>query len=73
MPKRFLKRSVLRKLFGALFFDWYWNIGIIEGPIQIFRAAKTDIEVKWFPLSKPGISRADPFGVIRDGKKYIFF
>lgn len=49
-----------------------WNIGIAFQPIHEFLNPDNKPEVHWLPPMPSGEFRADPFGIIKDGKTYIF-
>jgi hypothetical protein len=51
-----------------------WRVGLIEAPMTALLKAGgvADRAVRWFPDEGPLRFLADPFGVWRDGKLYVF-
>lgn len=50
-----------------------WNIGIWYKPIGECLLLDSQPEIRWLSGSKRGNYKADPFGIKREGKVYIFF
>ena len=51
-----------------------WRVGVIDAPIQeVARAASLEhFSIKWIEADKPLCFLADPFGLWREGKLYLF-
>ncbi len=65
-------RNRFAKEFHDLFCHQHWNIGYVEQPIQAFLEEGSPPPVMWFPLKGKGSFLADSFGIVRDGRTYIF-
>jgi hypothetical protein len=72
----FASRSPVRLLGGllsALTRSDHWNVGIVDQPITDFiHSPHNRPRVRWLPQRRSGEFVADPFGLVRDGKRYIF-
>ena len=55
----------------SLFRHDQWNVGLVEQPIAAFLKPQSRAPVKWLPSPKREELRADPFGVLRDGRLTI--
>lgn len=55
----------------SLFRHDQWNVGLVEQPINAFLRPQSRAPVKWLPSPKREELRADPFGVLRDGRLTI--
>ncbi len=66
----------VRNYVAGKFHDFFchqdWNIGILEEPIQAFLEEDGRFEIRWFPRPREGTFLADPFGIVKDGRTYIF-
>ena len=49
-----------------------WNVGVIRQPISNFLKPNNISEVRWLPTPAKGKYLADPFGLIRDGRLFVF-
>lgn len=49
-----------------------WNVGVIRHPISDFLKPNNNPEVMWLPTPGKGKYLADPFGLIRDNRLFIF-
>ena len=50
-----------------------WNVGAVRAPIHVFLGGMPASEVHWLPRPPEGRFLADPFGIVRDGRRYVFF
>jgi hypothetical protein len=50
-----------------------WNIGIVHSPIHEFLDPEFKPKVHWLAASGNNYYRADPFGIEKEGKLYVFF
>ncbi len=64
--------NYLKKLYNKLFIKEAWNIGIARCNITEFLNIPNQ-PIKWIASPRDDQFRADPFGFVKDGKKYIFF
>ena len=55
----------------SLFRHDQWNVGLVEQPIAAFLRPQGRAPVRWLPATKRAELRADPFGVLRDGRLTI--
>lgn len=60
-----------RFAFRSLFRHDQWNIGIVDQPIASFLQPTQRMQVRWLSPPKRSELRADPFGLMRDGKLTI--
>lgn len=67
-----LFRNALVEEYRILFRHEQWNIGIVSRPINFFVNPQGKPEIHWMPARQKGKFLADPFGVIKDGKPYVF-
>ncbi len=57
----------------ALFRHTQWNVGIVEQPIASFLTPGPRPAVHWLRSAKRSEFRADPFGIVRDGRLTILY
>ena len=62
----------LGRRFHDLFCHMDWNVGIVDEPISAFVEGDAKPEVRWFPPVGSGRYLADPFGIVHDGRAYVF-
>jgi hypothetical protein len=55
----------------SLFRHDQWNVGLVDQPIAAFLRPQSRAPVHWLPSPKREELRADPFGVLRDGRLTI--
>jgi hypothetical protein len=55
----------------SLFRHDQWNVGLVDQPIAAFLQPQSRAPVHWLPSPKREELRADPFGVLRDGRLTI--
>ena len=55
----------------SLFRHDQWNVGVVEQPISAFLRPGSRAPVRWLPSPKREELRADPFGVLREGRLTI--
>jgi hypothetical protein len=55
----------------ALFRHDQWNVGLVDQPVAAFLQPQSRAPVQWLPSPKREELRADPFGVLRDGRLTI--
>lgn len=55
----------------SLFRHDQWNVGLVDQPIAAFLRPEGRAPVRWLPPTKRAELRADPFGVLRDGRLTI--
>jgi hypothetical protein len=48
-----------------------WNVGIVDAPISCFLSSNNRDRVRWLPGLARSEFRADPFGLIRDGRLIV--
>lgn len=67
-------REALRSERDRLFRYDMWNVGIVNEPIGAFLESNTadERDIIWFPRLRRGMYLADPFGIPRDGKIFVF-
>ena len=58
-------------IWRSLFRHDQWNVGIVEQPIAAFLRPQNQAVVKWLPSPNRSEMRADPFGILRDGRLTI--
>jgi len=61
----------VRVAWQSLFRHDQWNVGLVEQPIAAFLRPQARAPVRWLPAPKRAELRADPFGVLRDGRLTI--
>lgn len=64
---RIAARLVL-KAASDLFRHEQWNVGIVEQPIAAFLGSADRAATRWLPDPRPEEIRADPFGLVKDGR-----
>lgn len=64
--------GLVRRLWRDLFRHELWAIGIAEAPIQRFLREGGRPKIKWLPARARNQYLADPFGIVRDGKRIVF-
>jgi len=64
--------ALLHRQYRAFFRHDEWNIGIVNQPISAFFKPDLEAEVDWLPTVGEGKYLADPFGIMRDKKLYVF-
>jgi hypothetical protein len=57
----------------SLFRHDQWNVGLVDQPIAAFLQPQRRAPVRWLPFPKREELRADPFGVLRDGRLTILY
>jgi hypothetical protein len=67
-----MKRFINKNISELLTHD-QWNIGIVYSPIHAFLDQGFKPRIYWLPGLKRNQFRADPFGINKDGKIYIFY
>jgi hypothetical protein len=65
-------RVMLVRTYRRLFRHEDWNIGIVPEPITSFLDQSARHIVNWFPRFEEDKFLADPFGIARRGKIYVF-
>jgi len=55
----------------SLFRHDQWNVGVVEQPVAAFLNPQKRAPVRWLPATKRAELRADPFGMLRDGRLTI--
>src|SRR6201999_4272533 len=74
------KRAVLRARIAlrmaatgvrSLFRHDEWNIGIIDQPIERCLTMEAPPRIRWLPATRRGEYRADPFGIVHEGRTTI--
>jgi hypothetical protein len=60
-----------RAAFRSLFRHEQWNVGIVNQPIAAFLQSRP-AAVRWLPSTKRSEFRADPFGLLRNGRLIVF-
>jgi hypothetical protein len=65
-------RAYAGNLFHTFFRDAVWGVGVVRKPIHAFLEPGFRPAVEWLP-PRPRRFAADPFGVVRGGKTYLFF
>jgi hypothetical protein len=62
---------ILRTVLQALLCHDQWNVGIVDAPITSFLGSNNRDRVRWLPGLARSQFRADPFGLIRDGRLIV--
>lgn len=65
-------KNRIAKEFHLLFCHQHWNVGFVEQPIHAFLEEDNRPLVRWFPSKGKDKFLADPFGIQRKGRMYIF-
>lgn len=65
--------NILRMLYSVVSLKDTWNIGIADAPIRAFLQPGFRPRIRWLPKPRSGTYDADPFGIERDGQRYLFF
>ena len=65
--------NFLTEIHYYLFCHDNWNIGVVYEPIYAFLRPQTKPEIHWLPKPEKDKFKADPFGIAKNQKVYIFF
>ena len=68
-----LARNRLKGFYHLLFRYSVWNIGVVKEPIEKFLTPGYKPSVDWFPVSRRGEFKADPFGLARPPNLEVLF
>jgi hypothetical protein len=66
-------RAQVRHQVGSLFRGVQWNIGVLRRPIGSLVGRATVDDAEWLPSPARRWFAADPFGVTRQGRTFVFF
>ncbi len=72
----FISKLLTNRLIGLyrLFFHYsFWNIGLVNAPIDTFLDPGYKPEIKWLPRPRKGEFKADPFGISHPPNIQVFF
>jgi hypothetical protein len=73
---RFLSKILANRLRGVyrlLFRYSFWNIGVVDAPIQRFLDPGFKPKIEWLPRPPSGEFKADPFGMLESPNIHVFF
>ena len=51
----------------------FWNIGVVEAPIERFLDPAFKPKIDWLPRPPKGEFKADPFGILRSPNLHVFY
>jgi hypothetical protein len=68
-----LLRNLVKTKLQALFCHPQWNIGIVRAPVHRFLDPGALPEPQYLPGLRKGTLRADPFGLMRNGRLTLLF
>ena len=63
----------LRGVFRSLFRYSFWNIGLVEAPIERFLDPAFKPKIDWLPRPPKGEFKADPFGMLESPNIHVFY
>lgn len=66
-----ISTRILRTVLRALLRHEQWNVGVVDAPISSFLSSNNRDRVRWLPGLARSEFRADPFGLIRDGRLIV--
>ena len=63
----------LKEIYKKIIFMDYWNVGVVNEPIQRFLTSESLPDSVWYPRLPRHKFMADPFGITIQNKLYIFY